>query len=51
MAEVEIVGPEHVYRCAAFWTVHEGLLLSGVEHWVTVGGDELPPDRTTSAQD
>ena len=46
VAEVEVVGEREVLRWAAFWTVQEDLLLDGVEHWVTVGGDQPPPDRT-----
>ncbi|MBM7808942.1 ketosteroid isomerase-like protein [Geodermatophilus bullaregiensis] len=44
-AENEIVGPGEVFRCAAFWTVRDGLLHDGVEYWVTVGGDQPPPAR------
>jgi hypothetical protein len=45
VAELEVVAPAAVFRCAAFWNVHEGLLHRGVEYWVTVGGEEPPPDR------
>ena len=45
VAEVEIAGPAGVFRCVAFWTLHEELLHGGVEYWVTVGGDEPPADR------
>ncbi len=45
VAEVEITGVQGVFRCVAFWTIHEGLLHDGVEYWVTVGGDEPPADR------
>jgi hypothetical protein len=48
-AEVEIVSDADVFRCAAFWTVQEDMLLSGVEYWVTVGGEEPPPDRAVPA--
>lgn len=43
VAEIEVVAPAEVFRCAAFWQVHEGLLHRGVEYWVTVGGEEPPP--------
>ena len=43
VAEIVIVAPAEVVRCAAFWQVHEGLLHRGVEYWVTVGGEEPPP--------
>lgn len=49
VAEIEIVGDVDVFRCAAFWTTQENMLLSGVEYWVTVGGDEPPPDRALTA--
>jgi ketosteroid isomerase-like protein len=45
VAELEVVAPITVFRCAAFWDVHDGLLHRGVEYWVTVGGEETPPDR------
>lgn len=43
VAEVEIVGPSDVFRCAAFWVARGGRLHRGVEYWVTVGGDEPGP--------
>ncbi len=42
-AEIEVVGPSDVFRCAAFWEVRDGRLHRGVEYWVTVGGDEPGP--------
>jgi len=47
--EVEIVAAAGVFRCAAFWTVHEDLLHRGVEYWTTVGGEDPPPDRAGTA--
>jgi ketosteroid isomerase-like protein len=43
VAEIEIVGPSDVFRCAAFWEVRNGRLHRGVEYWVTVGGDQPGP--------
>lgn len=43
VAEIEIVGPSHVFRCAAFWVAREGVLHRGVEYWVTVGEEEPGP--------
>lgn len=43
VAEIEIVGPSEVFRCAAFWEVRDGRLHRGVEYWVTVGSDEPGP--------
>jgi hypothetical protein len=45
VAELEVVAPTTVLRCAAFWDVDGGLLHRGVEYWVTVGGEEPPPHR------
>jgi ketosteroid isomerase-like protein len=43
VAEIEIVGPSDVFRCAAFWLARDGRLHRGVEYWVTVGEDEPGP--------
>jgi len=47
VAEVEVVTPREIVRCAAFCQsqVRDGLCLLryGVDYWVTVGGDEPPP--------
>jgi ketosteroid isomerase-like protein len=47
-AEVEIVAEAEVFRCAAFWTVRDGLLHDGVEYWVTVGGEQPPEHRAAA---
>jgi ketosteroid isomerase-like protein len=44
-AEVEILGPEHTFRLAAFWRAEDELLRDGIEYWVTVGGEQPPPGR------
>ena len=44
-AEVEILGPEHTFRLAAFWHAEGELLRDGIEYWVTVGGEQPPPGR------
>ena len=43
VAEIEIVGPSDVFRCAALWTARDGRLDRGVEYWVTVSGDAPGP--------
>jgi ketosteroid isomerase-like protein len=48
VAELQVIASDAEFRCAAFWTVRDGLLHRGVEYWVTVGGDEPPPDRRAS---
>lgn len=47
-AEVEITAPDAVHRCAAFWAVRDGLLVDGVEYWVTLGGETADPARRPS---
>jgi len=42
-AELEVVAPSEVFRCAAFWEAADGRLARGVEYWVTVGGERPPP--------
>jgi ketosteroid isomerase-like protein len=44
-AEIEVVGPEQTFRLAAFWRAEGALLRDGIEYWVTVGGEQPPPDR------
>jgi ketosteroid isomerase-like protein len=45
-AEIEIAAPDgQHYAMAAFWRQQDGLLRSGVEYWVTVGGDTVPAGR------
>ena len=45
-AQVSIRAPGgHRFAMAAIWTVRDGLLDHGVEHWVTVGGEPPPPER------
>jgi ketosteroid isomerase-like protein len=43
--EVEITGPKHTFRLAAFWRTDGDLLVEGIEYWVTVGGEQPPPGR------
>jgi len=48
-AQVSIVDPSGRRFClAAFWGSYEELLHTGVEYWVTVGGEEPPPSRSTA---
>lgn len=44
-AEIEVVAPDATFRMAAFWRSEGGLLREGVEYWITVGGEEPPPNR------
>lgn len=44
VSEVEVLHAGlGVFRAASFWTVRGGLIVSGREYWVTVGGD-IPPE-------
>lgn len=47
-AEIEIATAAGTFRCAAIWTTQDGLLHGGVEYWITVGGDQAPPDRAVA---
>jgi hypothetical protein len=44
-AELEVIAPDAVYRCVAFWRSRDGLLAEGVEYWVKVGGEQPPSYR------
>ena len=44
-ADVEVAHRGQVFRCAQFATVVDGEIVEAVEHWVTCGGEEPPPDR------
>ena len=44
-AEIEVIAPEATFRMAAFWRSEGGLLRDGAEYWITVGGEEPPPNR------
>jgi ketosteroid isomerase-like protein len=44
-AEIDVVAPDATFRMAAFWRAEGGLLRDGVEYWITVGGEEPPPNR------
>ena len=44
-AEIEVVAPDATFRMAAFWRSEGGLLRHGAEYWITVGGEEPPPNR------
>ena len=50
-AEIEIVAADDTFRMAAFWRAEDGLLREGVEYWVTVGGEEPPPERASARTD
>lgn len=42
-AHVRVVHGEDVFWCAGFYSVTDGAITSGVEHWVTAGA-ETPPE-------
>lgn len=41
--QVRVEHRGEVYWCAGFYTVHDGVIVEGVEHWVTEQS-EPPPD-------
>jgi len=47
-AQVEVAAPDgQLFGMAAFWRQQDGLLRSGTEYWITVGGDTVPQTRRT----
>jgi ketosteroid isomerase-like protein len=51
-AEIEVVDPAgRRFAMAAFWRQRDGLLQTGIEYWVTVGGEQPPPGRPTAFRD
>ena len=39
-----------VFRAASFWTVRDGLIVSGREYWIGVGTEEPPAWRSAYAE-
>ncbi len=39
-----------VFRAASFWTVRDGLIVSGREYWIGVGAEEPPAWRSAYAE-
>jgi hypothetical protein len=48
VAELQVIAYDAEFRCAAFWVVQDDVLHRGVEYWITVGGEEPPPNRGAS---
>ena len=44
-AQVKVTHPPETFWCAGFYTVRDGQIADGVEHWVTAGSAEPPPWR------
>ena len=44
-AQVEVTLEDDVFWCAGFYTVSDGLISQGVEHWVTAGSEQPPEWR------
>lgn len=44
-AQVEVTQPPEVFWCAGFYSVRDGLITDGVEHWVTAGSADPPAWR------
>ena len=54
-AQVKVTQPPEVFWCAGFYTVRDGVICDGVEHWVTAGSQPAPawraPFRVASRDD
>ncbi len=49
-AEISVVDVQgQRFACSAFWRIRDALLIEGTEYWITIGGDEPPPNRVSSA--
>lgn len=46
-AQVEVTLGDDVFWCAGFYTVSDGQISRGVEHWVTEGSEQPPEWRQT----
>ena len=44
-AQVEVTLGEDMFWCAGFYTVTDGRISQGVEHWMTEGSEPLPEWR------
>jgi ketosteroid isomerase-like protein len=44
-AQVRVDKGEDVFWCAGFYTVRDGMIIDGTEHWVTEGSAEAPEWR------
>lgn len=45
-AQVRVDHGAETFWCAGFYTVADDVIVDGVEHWVTAGGDEAPDWRS-----
>jgi ketosteroid isomerase-like protein len=50
-SEVRVTHHDATFAAAGFWTVADGLIRSGAEYWVTVGGEEPPAWRSAWTAD
>ena len=44
-AQVRVIHGDDVFWCAGFYTVTDGVIVRGVEHWVTEGSEDPPEWR------
>jgi ketosteroid isomerase-like protein len=44
-AQVRVDQGQEIYWCAGFYTVRDGRIVDGVEHWVTACSEPAPPWR------
>ena len=45
-AQVRVMHGDEVFWCAGFYSVTDGVIASGVEHWVTEDSQKVPAWRT-----
>ena len=50
-AQVRVDQGPDIYWCAGFYTVRDGRIVDGVEHWVTEGSEQAPPWRQAYTND
>lgn len=44
-SQVKVVHGDEVFWCAGFYTVVDGRIVDGTEHWVTAGAEDRPDWR------
>lgn len=50
-AQVRVTLDDETFWCAGFYTVRDGRIAGGTEHWVTAGSQEPPEWRLGFAED
>jgi threonine synthase len=45
VSRVRVVQDDQTYWCAGFYTVRDGVIVDGIEHWLTEGAEKPPAWR------